>query len=701
MLAVLCSGACASLNADSYSDFQAYKAGDSLAWYYDLSDKADSSLHSSKIQAKLLEILSKEKVSDAAFNRACEIFKFIATDDAIEILSKFLDDEVRAPWVCDVFLAINDDDAFDALAKKLPSASPKTAMSIISTLAKSGDDDYIKDIAKFTNSQDKQLANFAVCALAKYTEDDAVEVLSDIAKKGDFRAKTAYEALSMIAFDAARKGDKSLASEALEFVPSDFGMSIVARSMVAKDKMAYLDSLIIADGDNVDEAGRAVYTSRKFEDSQKLIEAFPNLSKSAKLAAMSTFMLSGDTRFYPTIAPLLDSKDSDLRDEAIYSARFICVDEPTLLKIYPLMQDGRRITKGLARNVFLENSSRAAVKILKEKEAAGDMLAFELLVMRGDVSSRDKLMKMFLEGGYKDSKISNLLETVIVAGELPELAKNLKGDNQALRKAIVKIIIKKLAKTRDDLYMGEAAYEILNGNIDKSDPLYKFIEEKLKSKIMERRKVWQSEFRNRALPDAEIKVAEKSEPDTKNGFVSLFDGKTLNGWKVIGDAKFYAKDDCIMGEASKDMKGNSFLVTERADFKNFVLTCEFKWFVEYESAVLFKGRVDSKGRVCGPKYVLDPDKRRRWTGAINEECGPWRYTLSREDQENARNAVDMEGWNKMTVEFVNGKVCAWLNGVPTSDVELKCQPEGFIGLQITKGKRGKVVWKNIKIKEIK
>ncbi len=700
MLATFCAGACVSLNADSYSDFQTYKAGDSLAWFYDLSDKAIVKTNAAEIQSKLLSILAKEKVSDGAFNRACEILKFIATDDCVQVLSRFLDDEIRAPWVCDVFLAINDDYAFDALAKKLPSATPKTAMSIISTLAKSGDDDYIKDIAKFANSQDKQLAKFAVCALAKYTDDDAVEVLAPIAKKADFRANAAYEALSMIAFDAARKGDKPLAKQALKAVPENFGMSIVARAMVADDKMAYLDSLIIADGENVDEAGRAIHKSRKFENSQKLIDAFPKLSKRAQLAAMSTFMLSGDCRFYPTIAPLLDSKDSDLRDEAIYAARFICADEALLLKIYPLMNDGRRITKGLARNVFAENPSRAAAKILKEKEAEGDMLAFEILINRGDVPSRDKLMKMFLEGGYKDSKISNLLENVIVAGELPALAKNLKSDNEALRKAIVKIIIKKLAKTRDDLYMGEAAYEILNGNLDPKDPLYKFIEQKLKSKIMKRRDVWQSEYRNRAVPDAEMKVAKKVEPDTKNGFVSLFDGKTLDGWKVVGNAKFFAKDGCIMGEVVKDMKANSFLVTERSDYKNFIFTFEFKWFVHGNSGVLFRGYFNGD-RPVGPQAEMDDNIKRRWSAGIYEEGKKWRYSLSREDQESARNAVNIDGWNKMTIECVGDKMRTWLNGVPVSDLVWKDVKAGFIGLQVHQGKKGKIVWRNLKIKEIK
>ncbi len=702
LLTSLFIGASASVYADNYSDFQNYKAGDSLAWFYNLSEESLSQYNWKQIEGKLLDIIAKEKISDAAFNRACELLKVIGTKKSIAVLSNFIGDDARTAWVCDVFLALDDDDAEDVLAAKLPSLKPQNAMTVISTLAKFGDDDNIDIIAKYTDSQDKELAKFAVCSLAKFVDDDAVEVLAKIAKKADFRANTAYEALSMIAFDAAKAGDKSLAREALEAVPADFSMSIVARSMVAKDKIKYLDSIIIADGKNVAEAGRAIYKSRKYEGSEAIINAFPTLSKNAKLAAMSTFMLSGDTRFYSLIAPLLDSKDSDLKDEAIYAARFICADETSLRKIYPMLTDSRRITKGLVRNVFEENASMAASKILKEKMAEGDMLAFEILVRRGDTEARDKLMKMYLEGGYENSKISTLLENVIVSGELPELANNLKSDNEKLRKDIVKIIIKKLVKTRDDLYMGEAAFEIVNGKLDKSDPLYKFIESKLKTKIRPRKAVWQSEFRNAAVEDSQMKAATESEPDTQKGFVSLFDGKTLNGWKKsVEDAKFEVVDGCIVGQAEQKINQNQYLITERSDFKDFILVCEFKFDYPCNSGVMFRGRIDSKNRVAGPQAEIDNSHKRRWTGGIVEECGPWKYSLSRKDQEDARNAIDVSGWNKMTIKCVGDKMQTWINGVPVADLEWKKVKAGFIALEIRQAKYGKILWRDIKIKEVK
>lgn len=137
-------------------------------------------------------------------------------------------------------------------------------------------------------------------------------------------------------------------------------------------------------------------------------------------------MLSGDTRFYPTIAPLLDSPDFDLKDEAVYVARFICTDEANLRKIYPLIKDSNRILSSHARNVFEENPSFAAARILKEAAAAGDNDALVMLVTRGDIDAKRKLSKMYFDGGFKDGKISQMMESTITYGDMRAFAANLK-----------------------------------------------------------------------------------------------------------------------------------------------------------------------------------------------------------------------------------------------------------------------------------
>lgn len=73
----------------------------------------------------------------------------------------------------------------------------------------------------------------------------------------------------------------------------------------------------------------------------------------------------------------------------------------------------------------------------------------------------------------------------------------------------------------------------------------------------------------------------------------------------------------------------------------------------------------------------------------------------REDQEAARKAVKLDDWNRMTILCNGDTIKTWLNGVPVSDLEWKGTKPGFFGLQIHAGMKCKVLWKNIKVKELK
>lgn len=702
-LSSLCIAACASLYADNYSDFEAYKAGDSMAWFYELRNESMLKAKAPKIEEKLLSIIAEKKIDDAAFDRACEILKPIASAKSVPVLAKFLHSDFRVPWVCSVFITIESSDVEDALIAALDGANAKCSMDILSTLASRGTSAGFKTLKKYVDSSDRQLACFAVSALVKFIDGDSVDVLNGVVAKNDFRRQPALQALSMIAYRAAKSGRKALAFSALKNIPEDFSMAVSARAKLAKNANKYLDGLIIADGKNVKEAARLIYNTRKFDESEAIISAFPNLSKKAKLAAMGTFMLSGDTRFYPTIAPLLDSPDFDLKDEAVYVARFICTDEANLRKIYPLIKDSNRILSSHARNVFEENPSFAAARILKEAAAAGDNDALVMLVTRGDIDAKRKLSKMYFDGGFKDGKISQMMESTITYGDMRAFAANLKTADAGLRKDVAKIIIKKLAKSRDKMFVSEAAFEIFDGNISPNDEMYKFIVSKLKVKPQKRKDVWQNEYRQRAVEDKFMKVAEEREPDVKGaGFVSMFDGKTLDGWKTpTGNASYSVKDGCVLGVTDPKMKQNSFLVSERSDYKDFIFTCEFKWEEFGNSGVIFRGQVDKNGRVVGPQAEMDDSPKRRWSAGVYNEGAEWKYSLSRSDHETARNAVCLDGWNRMTIKCSGDRIQTWLNGVPVSDFVWEGTKPGFFGLQVHAGKRGTILWKNIKVKELK
>jgi hypothetical protein len=55
----------------------------------------------------------------------------------------------------------------------------------------------------------------------------------------------------------------------------------------------------------------------------------------------------------------------------------------------------------------------------------------------------------------------------------------------------------------------------------------------------------------------------------------------------------------------------------------------------------------------------------------------------------------------LTIQAVGNVVKTWVNGVPVAHwVDDGTFAKGFFGLQIHKGKSGKVLWKNVRVKEL-
>lgn len=226
---------------------------------------------------------------------------------------------------------------------------------------------------------------------------------------------------------------------------------------------------------------------------------------------------------------------------------------------------------------------------------------------------------------------------------------------------------------------------------------------------MEAKNVWQKAFKARAAEDQTMVLNTEKEPAITKDFKALFDGKTLNGWKTTtGNAKFYVKDGVIVGEKNTEDKINSFLATEK-DYKDFIITLEYRWVEKGNSGVMVRARINKKGRVTGPQIEIETDDNRRWTGGLyGEGDGAWKYSLSRQDHEDARQAVqDHFKWNRVTIMCKDGVIKTWVNGVACTnfdtsvDKNLAKYKEGFIALQVHQGTSGINEFRNIKIKELK
>lgn len=179
---------------------------------------------------------------------------------------------------------------------------------------------------------------------------------------------------------------------------------------------------------------------------------------------------------------------------------------------------------------------------------------------------------------------------------------------------------------------------------------------------------------------------------------TLFDGVSLVGWEVLGDAHFSVVSGTIVGTAV-DSTANSFLRTTDI-FADFELTLEFQLPREsFNSGVQFRSSTyetptttkyhafDNQihevtwpaGRVWGYQAEIDPSSR-AWTGEIHDEAA--RGWLDTFDKEPVAIPVEPERWYQLRIRAEDDHLQTWLDSIPVADLHDATRNEGFVALQV-------------------
>lgn len=189
--------------------------------------------------------------------------------------------------------------------------------------------------------------------------------------------------------------------------------------------------------------------------------------------------------------------------------------------------------------------------------------------------------------------------------------------------------------------------------------------------------------------------------DSDEGWVSLFDGKALDGWvQINGTAKYEVKDGTILGTTVAGSP-NSFLCT-RKHYSDFDLEFEVKVDSRLNSGVQIRSNSLPQyrnGRVHGYQVEISTNGN---AGFIYDEARRGWLSKDRSD-EKARKAFKEDLWNKYRVLCEGDSIKTWVNGVPVANVVDSMTPTGFIGLQVHGFKSdtpASVQWRNIRIREL-
>jgi len=212
-----------------------------------------------------------------------------------------------------------------------------------------------------------------------------------------------------------------------------------------------------------------------------------------------------------------------------------------------------------------------------------------------------------------------------------------------------------------------------------------------------------------------------SKTEIKEGWVLLFDGKSLNGWKAVKTGRQvesgtgWSVSGGVLALDPESTKGD--IVTARK-YRNFILSVDYRCFEASNSGIKYYITENSKGEIssvgceyqlidndANPDALLADGKRR--TAALYDILACTEPTeINKNGFNTALLIVDngnVQHWlnGKKVLEYVKGGQ-AWLDGIAQSkfkgNASFAATDEGYILLQ---DHHSKMEFKNIKILETK
>jgi hypothetical protein len=227
-------------------------------------------------------------------------------------------------------------------------------------------------------------------------------------------------------------------------------------------------------------------------------------------------------------------------------------------------------------------------------------------------------------------------------------------------------------------------------------------------------------------------------PDNYDGFVSLFDGRTLNGWD--GDPMFWSvKDGALHAESTPEkvvggvIPGNTFLIWKGGTVKDFELKVDYRFVGNGNSGVQVRSRMsgpqDGRERPWGISgYQLDMvTAGGPGSGVFYTEGGGFGLStqgMAQRAFEGSDRAVQLRQigslgasvadaikpgpeWNtyhiiahnNLIVAFINSRMVAML--VDDNRSGAQYAQEGLLALQMHAGQPFAIEFKNVYLKDIK
>lgn len=169
----------------------------------------------------------------------------------------------------------------------------------------------------------------------------------------------------------------------------------------------------------------------------------------------------------------------------------------------------------------------------------------------------------------------------------------------------------------------------------------------------------------------------------------LFDGRTLEGWRPVGDARWFVEDGQLVGVQGPGGKAGDLYTSEQ--FGDFELTAKFKLVWPGNSGIWF--RFDPPR---GYQFdILEWPKPVCFAGTLYCTQEPKLFLAMNTD----KSLVRYDDWNDAYIMARGDHIVMRLNGRVVADVHDTRYTRGSIGLQVHAGEDFKHM--QIRIKDIR
>ena len=224
---------------------------------------------------------------------------------------------------------------------------------------------------------------------------------------------------------------------------------------------------------------------------------------------------------------------------------------------------------------------------------------------------------------------------------------------------------------------------------------------------------------------------------SKNGFVKIFDGKTLNDWE--GDPTYWrVENGSLVGEITPAtlLKRNQFIIWRGGLTKDFELTLDFKITKDGNSGINYRSEELKDLQYALKGYQADIDGANLYTGQNYEERarttlayrsekiivkeqntrGPLEDHISNNawterivtgslgNSDSLKTLVKSQDWNKVHLIVKGNRLQHYINDVLMSEVtdndKVNGKSSGLLGMQVHVGPPMKVEFRNIRLKKL-